>query len=176
VMGLVLARPLEPGARAQINAALLYGRGSAIALAIIVILFVLIHFSPAGNAAEQAFRRDILGMGELEKHAQQSAKDAIDKLRSNQITPIEFAERIEKDVLPQWTIINNTFERDRVPDNSKLKPLWELLSDYSDTRLAAFKLFDSGARTGRSTDLKLAQDKLELGQMDLKLIKDLDGK
>jgi hypothetical protein len=55
-----------------------------------------------------------------------------------------------------------------------LKPLWELLSDYSDTRLAAFKLFDSGARTGGSADLKEAQDKLELGQMDLKLIKDLD--
>jgi hypothetical protein len=52
--------------------------------------------------------------------------------------------------------------------------LWELLSDYSDTRLAAFKLFDSGARTGRSADFKQAQDKLELGQMDLKLIKDLD--
>jgi len=174
VMGLVMARPLEPGARAQMNAAFLYGRGSAIAAAIIVILFVLIHFSPAGNATEQAFRRDILGMGELEKHAQQSAKDAIDKLRSNQITSIEFAERIEKDVLPQWTIIHNTFEKDRVPDNSKLKPLWELLSDYSDTRLAAFKLFDSGARTGRTADFKQAQDKLELGQMDLKLIKDLD--
>jgi rhomboid protease GluP len=173
-MGLVLARPLEPGARAQINAAFLYGRGSAIALAIIGILFVLIHFSPAGNATEQAFRRDILEMGELENNAQQSAKDAIDKLRSNQITSIEFAEQIEKDVLPQWTIIHNAFERDRVPDNSKLKPLWELLSDYSDTRLAAFKLFDSGARTGRSADFKQAQDKLELGQMDLKLIKDLD--
>jgi rhomboid protease GluP len=174
VMGLVLARPLEPEARAQINAASFCARGSAIALAIIGSLFVLIHFSPAGNAAEQAFRRDILRMGEPEKHAQQSAKDAIDKLRSNQITPIEFAERIEKDVLPQWSIIQNTFQRDRVPDDSKLKPLWELLSDYSDTRLAAFKLFDSGARTGRSADFKQAQDKLELGQMDLKLIKDLD--
>jgi rhomboid protease GluP len=174
VMGLVLARPLEPEARAQINAASFYARGSAIALAIIGSLFVLIHFSPAGNAAEQAFRRDILRMGELEKHAQQSAKDAIDKLRSNQITSIEFAERIEKDVLPQWSTIQNTFQRDRVPDDSKLKPLWELLSDYSDTRLAAFKLFDSGARTGRSADFKEAQDKLELGQMDLKLIKDLD--
>ena len=113
-------------------------------------------------------------MGELEKPAQQSAKDAIEKLQSNQITSIEFAERIEKDVLPQWTIIQNAFQRDRVPDDSKLKPLWELLSDYSDTRLAAFKLFDSGARTGRSADFKEAQDKLELGQMDLKLIKDLD--
>lgn len=174
VMGLVLARPLEAEARAQINAASFYARGSAIALAIIGTLFVLMHFSPAGNAAEQAFRRDILGMGELEKHAQQSAKDAIDKLQSHQIAPIEFAERIEKDVLPQWTIIQSTFQRDRVPDNSKLKPLWELLSDYSDTRLAAFKLFDSGARNGRSADFKQAQDKLELGQIDLKLIKDLD--
>lgn len=174
VMGLVLARPLEREARAQINAASFYSRGSAIALAIIGILFVSIHFSPAGNGPEQALRRDILRMRELEKHAQQSAKDAIDKLQSNQITRIEFAERIEKDVLPQWTIIQNTFQGDRVPDDSKLKPLWELLSDYSDTRLAAFKLFDSGARTGRSADFKLAQDKLELGQMDLKLIKDLD--
>jgi rhomboid protease GluP len=125
VMGLVSARPLEPQARAQINAATFYARGSAIALAIIETLFVLTHFSPVGNGADQTFRRDILGMGEREKHAQQSAKDAIDKLQSNQITPIEFAERIENDVLPQWTIIQNTFQRDRVPDDSKLKPLWE---------------------------------------------------
>jgi hypothetical protein len=106
--------------------------------------------------------------------APHSAKDAIDKLQSNQITPTEFSERIEKDVLPQWTIIQRTFQRDRVPDDSKLRPLWELLSDYSDTRLAAFKLFDSGARHGRSADFKQARDKLELGQIDLKLIKDLD--
>jgi rhomboid protease GluP len=176
VMGLLLARPLEPEARARINAASFYARGSAIALATIGTLFVLVHFSPAGNAAEQAFRRDILGMGELEKHAQGFAKDAFDKLQSKEIGPIEFAERIEKDVLPQWTIIQRTFQGDRVPDNSNLKPLWELLADYSDTRLAAFRLFDSGARTGRSTDFKQAQDKLELGQIDLKLIKDLDQK
>jgi rhomboid protease GluP len=174
VMGLVLARPLEPEARTRFNTTSLYAGGGATALAIIGTLFVLIHFSPAGNASEQAFRRDILRMGELEKRAQQSAKDAIDELQSNQITPIEFSERIEKDVLPQWTIILNTFQRDRVPDDSKLKPLWELISDYSDTRLAAFKLFDSGARTGRGADFKEARDKLELGQMDLKLIKDLD--
>jgi rhomboid protease GluP len=62
VMGLVLARPLESEARAQINAASFYARASAIALAIIGVLFVLMHFSPAGNAAEQSFRRDILGM------------------------------------------------------------------------------------------------------------------
>ncbi len=158
VMGLVLARPLEPEARTRINAVSFYARGSAIALAIIGTLFVLVHFSPAGNASEQAFRRDILRMGELEKHAQQSAKDAIEKLQGNQITSIEFAERIEKDVLPQWTIIQNAFQKDRVRDDSKLKPLWELLSDYSGTRLAAFKLFDSGARIGRSADFKQAQD------------------
>jgi rhomboid protease GluP len=174
VMGLVLARPLEPEARTRMNTTWLYARGSATALAIIGTLFVLIHFSPAGNAPEQALRRDILGMGELEKHAQQSAKDALDKLQSNQITPTEFAERIEKDVLPRWTIIQSTFQRDRVPEDSKLRPLWELLGDYSETRLAAFKLFDSGARTGRNADFKQAQDKLWLGQMDLKLIKDLD--
>ena len=173
-MGLVLARPLEREARLRSNTASFYARGSALALAIIGTLFVLVHFSPAGNAAEQAFRRDIIVMGELEEHAQHSAKDAIDKLQSNQITPAEFSERIERDVLPQWTTIQSTFQKDRVPDDSKLKPLWELLSDYSDTRLAAFKLFDSGARHGRSADFKQAQDKLELGQIDLKLIKDLD--
>jgi rhomboid protease GluP len=173
-MGLVLARPVEPEARARINAAFFYARGGAIALAIIGTLFVLVHFSPAGNAAEQAFRRDVLEMGELENHAQQFAKDAMDKLKNRQITPIEFAERIEKDVLPQWTTIQSRFETDRVPDGSKLKPLWELLGDYSETRLEAFKLFDSGARSGKSSDFKQAEGKLELGQIDLKLIRDLD--
>jgi hypothetical protein len=173
-MGLVLARPVEPEARARINAAFFYARGGAIALAIIGTLFVLVHFSPAGNAAEQAFRSDVLEMGELENHAQQFAKDAMDKLKNRQITPIEFAERIEKDVLPQWTTIQSRFETDRVPDGSKLKPLWELLDDYSETRLEAFKLFDSGARSGNSSDFKQAEGKLELGQIDLKLIRDLD--
>lgn len=174
VLGLVLARPLEPQARARINAATFYARGGAIAMAIVGILFVLVRFSPAGNGPDQVLRRDIAGMAELEIHAQQSAKEAFDKLQSNQIAPVEFAERLERDVLPHWTTIRNTFQRDRVADDSKLKPLWELLSDYSETRLAAFKLYDSGARTGRSADFKQAQDKLELGQIDLKLIKDLN--
>jgi hypothetical protein len=52
--------------------------------------------------------------------------------------------------------------------------LWELLDDYSETRLEAFKLFDSGARSGNSSDFKQAEGKLELGQIDLKLIRDLD--
>jgi rhomboid protease GluP len=174
IMGFVLARPLGAEARARNDAASFYVRGSVVALAIIGVLFVSVHFSPAGNTTEQAFRRDVIEMAEPEKHAQQVAKDAIDKLQNHQITPSEFAERIEKDVLPQWTMIQRKFERDRVPEGSKLKPLWELLSDYSDTRLEAFKLFDSGARNGRSADFRQAQEKLELGQIDLTLIKDLD--
>jgi rhomboid protease GluP len=174
VMGLVLARPLEPEARARINAAFFYARGSAIALSVIGALAVLVHFSPAGNVAEQAFRRDVVEMGALEQHAQQFAKDAMDKLQARQITSIEFAERLERDVLPQWTTIQRRFETDRVPDGSKLKPLWELLDDYSETRLEAFKLFDSGARSGKSSDFKQAEAKLEVGQIDLKLIRDLD--
>jgi rhomboid protease GluP len=66
-MGLVLARPVEPEARARINAAFFYARGGAIALAIIGTLFVLVHFSPAGNATEQAFRRDVLENGGTRK-------------------------------------------------------------------------------------------------------------
>jgi len=174
VMGLVLARPLEPEARARVNAAFFNAKGSAIALVIISTLAVSVHFSPAGNVAEQAFRRDVVEMGVLEQHAQQFAKDAMDKLRARQITSIEFAERLERDVLPQWTTIQRRFETDRVPDGSKLKPLWELLDDYSETRLEAFKLFDSGARSGKSSDFKQAEAKLEVGQIDLKLIRDLN--
>jgi hypothetical protein len=96
-----------------------------------------------------------------------------DQLQNHQITLSEFADRVERDVLPQWTMIQASFERDRVSEDSKLIPLWELLNDYSDRRLAAYKLFDSGARHGRAADFKQAEQKLELGQIDLKLIKDL---
>jgi hypothetical protein len=132
-----------------------------------------VRLSPANNAKEQAFRHDLFRMAEPEKHAQKFAKDAFDQLQNHQIALSEFADRIERDVLPQWTMIQESFERDRVPADSKLKPLWELLNDYSESRLAAYKLFDSGARHGRTADFKQAEQKLELGQIDLKLIKDL---
>jgi rhomboid protease GluP len=173
VLGLVFARPLAAEARAKINAASFYIRGSSVALAIVGILLLFVCLSPANNAKEQAFRRDLLRMAEPEKHARKFAKDAFDQLQSHQIVLSEFADRIERDVLPQWTMIQASFERDRVPDDSKLKPLWELLNDYSESRLAAYKLFDSGGRHGRTADFKQAEEKLELGQIDLKLIKDL---
>ena len=56
----------------------------------------------------------------------------------------------------------------------KLKPLWELLNDFSERRLAAFQLFESGGRTGKSADFKAAQAKVEQGDIDLKPMKELN--
>ncbi len=72
-MGFVLARPLGTEARAKINAASFYVRGSAVALVIVAILFAAVHFSPTNNAAEQAFRRDLVAMREPEEHARKAA-------------------------------------------------------------------------------------------------------
>ncbi len=175
-MGLVMARPLAPEARIRTNSVKVFGRGIALALLIVVALFLGVRASPRASAEEQAFRRDMVAMGKLEQSAQSAFKDAVAQLQHGTYTPAEFAQRLESDVLPRWTTIQETYQRDRLPDNSKLKPLSDLLADYSDTRLEAFKLFDSGARTGRSADYQKARDKLELGQMDLKLMKDLDKK
>jgi rhomboid protease GluP len=174
ILGLVFARPIGTEARAQINVAPFYLRGTAVASMLIGILVVSVHFSPAGNVPEQTFRRDILRMIKSEQYAQQFAKDAFDQLRSRQITPKEFSEQIESQVLPRWTVIQTTFANDRVPGDSKLRPLWELLDDYSESRLAAFKLFDSGARTGKTADFGNGQKKLDQGEIDLKLIRDLN--
>ncbi len=174
ISGLVLVRPIGAEARVQIKVAAFYTRGAVAALVLIGILLVSVHFSPSGNVREQQFRRDILNMVKSEKYAQQFAKDAFDQLRNHQITPIEFSEQIENDVLPRWTSIQTTFSNDRVPDDSKLKPLWELLNDYSESRLAAYKLFDSGARTGKTADFRAGQTKLDQGEIDLKLMRDLN--
>jgi rhomboid protease GluP len=174
LLGLVLARPLGSETRAQINAASFYIRGAVAALAMIGILFVSVHFSPAGNVPEQAFRRDIIAMAEPERQAQQFAKDAFDQLRNHQITSKEFAEQIENDVLPRWEMIQGSFERDRVPGDSKLKPLWELLDDYSQSRFAAYRLFASGARNGGATDFRAAQTKMDQAAIDLGLMRELN--
>jgi membrane associated rhomboid family serine protease len=174
VMGLVLARPLSLEARTQISAPSFYMRGGIAALAMIGVLFLALRFSPTGNAADQLFRRDIRAMAESEKVAQQSANKAFEQFRSHQITGKEFAARIDSEVLPRWAMIQKSFQRDRVADDSKLKPLWELLSDYSESRLAAFQLFESGGRTGKSADFKAAQAKVDQGDIDLKLMKDLN--
>jgi hypothetical protein len=96
------------------------------------------------------------------------------QLRNHQITGREFAARINNDVLPRWVMIQKSFERDRVADDSKLKPLWELLNDYSESRLVAFQLFESGGRTRKSADFKAAQAKVDQGDIDLKLMRDLN--
>jgi rhomboid protease GluP len=174
VMGLVLARPLGVEARAQIKAASFYTRGSIAAVSMIGLLFVALRFSPAGNAADQTFRRDLRQMAESEKVAQQSAKEAFDQLQNHQITESAFAERLDNDVLPRWALIQKTIQRDRLTEDSKLRPLWELLNDYSESRLAAFELYESGARTGKRGDFEKAQAKVDQGDIDLKLIGDLN--
>ena len=174
LMGLVLARPLGLEARTRISAATFYARGGVAAIALLGLLFVALRFSPTGNAADQTFRRDLQSMAESEKVAHQSAKEAFDRLQSHQITESEFAQRLANDVVPRWALIQSTLERDRVDDNSKLKERWALLSDYADSRLAAFQLYESGARTGKTADFEKAKAKIDQGDIDLKLIKDLN--
>ena len=174
VMGLVLARPLGLEARNKISAASFYIRGGITALAMIGLLLVALRFSPAGNTADQRFRRDIRAMAESEAIAQKSTNEAFERFRNHQMTGTQLAERIDSEVLPRWILIQKTFQNDRVADDSKLKPLWELLNDFSESRLAAFQLFESGARTGKSTDFKAAHAKVDQGDIDLKLIKDLN--
>ncbi len=134
---------------------------------------VALQFSPSGNAADQTFRRDLQSMVESEKVAHQSAKEAFEALQSHQITESEFAQRLAIYVVPRWALIQSTFERDRVDDNSKLKEQWALFSDYADSRLAAFQLYESGARTGKKADIEKAKAKIDQGDIDLKLIRDL---
>lgn len=174
VMGLILARPLGLEARTRISAASFYARGGVAAMALLGVLFVALRFSPSANAADQTFRRDLQSMAESEKVAHQSAKEAFEALQSHQITESEFAQRLANDVVPRWALIQSTLERDRVDDNSKLKERWALLSDYADSRLAAFQLYESGARTGKTADLEKAKAKIDQGDIDLKLLTGLN--
>jgi rhomboid protease GluP len=174
VMGLVLARPLGLEARTRISAATFYTRGGVAALAMIGLLFVALRFSPAANSADQRFRRDLRAMAESEAMAQKAANEALEQFRNHQISESEVAERIDNDVLPRWAWIQKTVQKDRVADDSKMKPLWELLSDYSESRLAAFELFASGARTGKKGDFEKAKAKIDQGDIDAKLMRDLN--
>jgi rhomboid protease GluP len=174
VMGLVLARPLGLEARTRIRAATFYTRGGVVALSLIGLLFVALRFSPTGNSADQRFRRDLQAMSESETIARQSAQAAFEQLKNHQITESEFAQRLANEVVPRWALIQSTLERDRVDDNSKLKELWALSSDYADSRLAAFELYESGARTGKKADLEKAKAKIDQGDIDLNLIRDLN--
>lgn len=169
-MGLVLARPIEAEARAQVNAASLYMRGGITAVALIGLLFLAFRFSPANNAADQRFRRDLRQMAKSEAIARKAAGEAIGQFREHQITGTEFAARLENDVVPRWVMIQKSFQRDQVADDSQLKPLWELLNDYSESRLEAFQLYASGGRSGKKTDIAKAQAKIDQGDIDVRLI------
>jgi rhomboid protease GluP len=174
LLGLVLARPLSLEVRSQSSAASFYTRGRVAALSLIGLLFVALRFSPTGNAADQTFRRDLQLMAESEKVAHQSAQEAFERLQRHQITERELAERVDNDVVPRWELIQSTIQRDRVADDSKMKPLWELLNDYSESRLEAFQLYSSAARTGRKADITKAKAKIDQGDIDLNLIRDLN--
>jgi rhomboid protease GluP len=174
VMGLILARPLGLEARTRISAATFYTKGSVAALGLIGLLFVALRFSPTGNAADQRFRRDLQAMAESDTIARQSAQKAFEQLKNHQITDSEFAQRLATDVVLRWAWIQSTLERDRVDDNSKLKELWALSSDFADSRLAAFQLYESGARTGKKADFEKARAKIDQGDIDIKLITDLN--
>jgi rhomboid protease GluP len=174
VLGLVLARPLASEARAQISPVPFYMRGGVAAFVMIGVLFVALHLSAVGNAADQRLRRDLQTLSESEAIAHQTAQDAFTRWKNHEITGSEFATRLGNEVVPRWALIQNTIQKDRVGDDSKMKPLWELLNDYSESRLEAFQLYESGARTGKSADLKQAQAKINQGDIDLKLITDLN--
>ena len=173
VLGLVLARPLDLKAR-QVSQASFYLKGAVAACALVGALFIAMQFSPAGNGPDQQFRRDISSMVISEKDAQQFAKDAFDQLNNRTITRKEFSEMIENEVLPRWTAMEAMIAKHRVPDNSKLKPLWDLVDDYSESRLAAYRLFASGGKRSSNADFEAGQAKLDQGEIDLKLMKDLN--
>jgi rhomboid protease GluP len=174
ILGLVLARPIGSEARAQVNVATFYLRGTIAALILIGLLAVSIRFSPAGNVPEQRFRRHIIEMQVPEKQALNFAKDAYERMQKHEITSTEFADQIGSYVLPRLELIKRAFERDSLPDDSKLKPLLELLNDYSQNRLEAYRLFASGVRNNRSGEIKEAQMKMDKSGIDLKLMKDFN--
>jgi rhomboid protease GluP len=169
-LGILLALPLGLESRAQLSGTRFYTRGVIAAVTMIGALFGLLWLS---NGADQRLRRDLYAIGQSEDVALSEANQLFKEFRRNEITAAELAQRIDSEILPRWIWIQKTVEKDRVADDSPLKPMWGLLSDYSESRVAAFQLFESGYRLGKEEDLRAAQAKLDQGDIDVNLLKEM---
>lgn len=96
--------------------------------------------------ANARFSRDIKWVGEQEKMAMDTYRQATRDAQQQKISLAQFADIIESRVLPMWQESEHRLARDRVPDSSRLAPAWEAINQYVGDRQEEYTLTVSGLR------------------------------
>ena len=172
LLGLVLARPMSVESRLGSRSAY-YTRGLLAAAAILGALAAAVSYPANGRPQEQAFRRDLLWFGDEEARAYETLKDMTAKSKQGEITQAQYAERLEREVIPQWERMQQRISSNQLPRDSKLNPLAQAYQQYVGNRLSAYRLLDSGLRENRPEDLARGRQLIKDGDKNVAQIREL---
>jgi hypothetical protein len=148
--GLLLARPLT------IESAAGRWRGNAV-----VGLLALALLTASGIAL--APRSDVLNaqtrLADLQERLQQDYQTARAALRKDKLSPTEFADKIDNEILPAWRR-----ERARLESLPFVSPRderrWKDLKQYAKLRDQAWSLLADALRAGDDSSIELANEKI----------------
>lgn len=150
-MGLLLARPLNDGHRAQPGLpralfAIVAGAATLLAMA-----------WPLANASGDAqqiahFKRSLMTFDEREKAILTQAQALVEQAQGGKLSNAAFAAAFSSQVEPQWDALHQEFAAETVPQGSSDDELHRALLHYTDARLHEARAVAMAANAGSATD------------------------
>lgn len=155
-MGWLLARPLSiEGRSSYVRQLSLAGLGGMAALG--ALSWPLIH-PDALEAAEWHFR-DELQLYSWDEQRAQAEQRALDREQTKgNITPEQWGELIERDLLPRWEAAEGRFSSVHLPPESALAPLRAQIVSYLDERRFALMVLSEAARAHDAEKMRQGQE------------------
>lgn len=171
-LGLSMIRPLDVERRAA-SGVRHWAQGTTVAITLLASLGYTVAHPNADRMQELKVRSDIQWIGEQEIAVDHLYRDEFQKYKAGTISPPQFANLIERDVLPRWDEIMQRITNDRLPAESGLQETRNSLIAYCDSRQETFKFLDSYLRGGGADALKKGNAKIEESKRELKTFLDL---
>ena len=162
-LGYLMARPLDARHRADAGPrqALL---GVLLAAALLGGLGTVAIQKAGRSAPDRQFRRDLVWIGEQEHQALKVFNDSRVEAKQHQLSDEQFAQRIERDVLPPFDAMKQKLDTDQLPPGSKLAPAQDAYRALVENRRTGFRLYVDALRSGNAADFKSANARLGEGQ------------
>jgi len=159
LMGFLLARPLDIEKRRSGQLPRILRAGAFGAVAIAVMWAPLLHPSRSVRK-DLAFRRDVIQCARADTETAATFKTLISEGRAGKLTDEQFAERLEKQILPLWDGLYKNLERDQPDRGSSNFALQQAYLKYAAATREAVRFYVEGARQNSRATIQMANKKL----------------
>jgi rhomboid protease GluP len=153
LLGAIIGRPLDLTRRTDQTAHRM-ALGIGVSLAVLGAGLVLVPKCDFDLKAEEAFRAECRAFSGEEEKAINEYNALIELSRARVLTDVDYAQRLESQVIPAWESLANRFSAIPVSEASPSKPLHAKLVTLCQTRRDACLALSEGLRTGNEQKFK----------------------